>query len=145
ELSEPKLLLGDARRLERIATLDLGIPVVEFESGFHDLVTYAPDAPLPTHPIEEDDPALILFTSGTTGRSKGALISHRGLVGFVQVNMCNGAIKARAAALANPDAAPPAAAAGFAGQNVTLLTAPMFHVSGLFAGVIMGLSTGGRL
>ena len=145
ELSEPKLLLGDARRLERLEGLDLGIPVVEFETGFEALVDYAPDAPMPSHPIAEDDPALILFTSGTTGRSKGALISHRGLVGFVQVNMCNGAVKARAAALAAPDSAPPAAAAGFAGQNVTLLTAPMFHVSGLFAGVIMGLSTGGRL
>jgi acyl-CoA synthetase (AMP-forming)/AMP-acid ligase II len=142
ELSEPALLIGDARRLERVAGLDLGIPELEIESAFGALLAHAPGAPLPETPIDEDDPALILFTSGTTGRAKGALVSHRGLLGFVQVNLCNGAARARAAALANPDAPP---AVGFAGQNVTLLTSPMFHVSGLMAGVIMGLATGGRL
>jgi len=27
------------------------------------------------------DPAMIIYTSGTTGQPKGALISHRGLLG----------------------------------------------------------------
>jgi acyl-CoA synthetase (AMP-forming)/AMP-acid ligase II len=147
ELTAPKLLVGDAKRLERAKSLDLGgATVLEIERDWAELAAYAPDAPLPDTPIAEDDPAIILFTSGTTGRSKGALISHRSLIGFVQTIMSNGMARARMAALQAqalgqepPPAAPPA------GQTVTLLTAPMFHVSGLFAGVLMGLPMGVRM
>jgi long-chain acyl-CoA synthetase len=148
DLSEPSLLIGDARRLERLAGLRdgggaaLAIPVVEIESGFPALVAHAPGAALPDHPIDEDDPGLILFTSGTTGRAKGALVSHRGLVGFVQVNVCNGAVRARGSALAGLGPAAPAVAPP---QTTTLLTSPMFHVSGLFGGVILGLDVGMKL
>jgi long-chain acyl-CoA synthetase len=147
ELTTPKLLIGDTKRLERAKGLDLGgCTVLTLEEDWAGLVGHAPDAALPDTPIAEDDPAVILFTSGTTGRSKGALISHRGLVGFVQTIMSNGMARARMAALQaealgqEPPAVPPPA-----GQTVTLLTAPMFHVSGLFAGVLMGLATGMRM
>jgi long-chain acyl-CoA synthetase len=147
ELTTPKLLVGDAKRLERTKGLDLGgTTVVELERDWPSLAAHAPDASLPDTPIAEDDPAIILFTSGTTGRSKGALISHRALIGFVQTIMSNGMARARMAALqAQALGQEPPAPATPAGQTVTLLTAPMFHVSGLFAGVLMGLPTGLRL
>ena len=53
------------------------------ESGFDELLRAA-DAELPSDPIDEDDPAVILYTSGTTGRPKGALASQRCIIGFVQ-------------------------------------------------------------
>jgi acyl-CoA synthetase (AMP-forming)/AMP-acid ligase II len=140
DLTAPTIVFGDARRLERVAHIDLGAPVVEFETEFEALATHAPAAVLPSTPIDEDDPAVILFTSGTTGRAKGAVVSHRGLVGFVQVNFCNGAVKARAAQLQGMPPAPVPT-----GPTVTLLTSPMFHVSGLFAGIILGLASGMRL
>jgi long-chain acyl-CoA synthetase len=141
ELSEPKLLIGDARRLERVRDLPLEVPLVEIETDFPALVAHAPGAELPDQPIDEDDPALILFTSGTTGRSKGALISHRGLIGFVQVVMASGAVRMRSAMLAGTAPAPSTPPA----PATTLLLSPMFHVSGLFAGIIMGLAVGMRL
>ncbi|HUP75111.1 MAG TPA: class I adenylate-forming enzyme family protein [Acidimicrobiales bacterium] len=140
DLTSPTIVFGDAPRLARVAQIDLGATVVEFEQEFETLAGYAPSAELPATPIDEDDPAVILFTSGTTGRSKGAVVSHRGLVGFVQVNFCNAAVKARAAQLQGVAPAP-----STSGPNITLLTSPMFHVSGMFAGIILGLASGMRL
>ena len=134
ELTQPKVVVGDARRLERVASVDLGATIVQFGDEFDALASRHAGAALPDTPIDEDDAAVILFTSGTTGRAKGAVVSHRGLVGFVQVTFCNAAVKAR---MAPAPAAP--------GPTVTLLTSPMFHVSGLFAGVILGLASGMRM
>ena len=138
ELTQPKVVVGDARRLERVASVDLGATIVEFGPEFDALASRYAGAALPDTPIDEDDAAVILFTSGTTGRAKGAVVSHRGLVGFVQVTFCNAAVKTRMAQPATEPAPP-------AGPPVTLLTSPMFHVSGLFAGVILGLASGMRM
>lgn len=133
-LAEPKLLVGDEKRLARLEGSDPGIPVLRIEHDFPALLE-GEDAALPNQPIAEDDPTLILFTSGTTGRSKGALISHRGLVGFVQVTQAMGFYTMlRKGALPTPGAGPPN----------TLITSPLFHVSGLFGGCILNLALGAK-
>ncbi len=139
-LSQPRLLIADRKRLERARREDLrGIAVVEMETQFAELERFAPGAALPTTPLAEGDPAVILFTSGTTGRAKGAVNTHRGIVGFVQANFLSGAERMLAAAGSGAPAPVPA------GQNVTLGAPPLFHLSGLYGTTVMGLATGSKI
>ena len=135
--SEPVLLIGDRQRLARIEG-DPGVPVVEIESDFAALETHAPDAALPDDPIPEDAPAAILYTSGTTGRPKGAVTSHRGVLGFVQTNLARAVEGMLLAARQGVTGGPPPV------QTCTLVTVPLFHMSGLFAMAVMMLATGGK-
>jgi acyl-CoA synthetase (AMP-forming)/AMP-acid ligase II len=133
-LAEPSLLIGDEKRLARLGGGDPGVPTLVIERDFASL-EQADDSALPDHPIEEDDPALILFTSGTTGRPKGALISHRGLVGFIQCTQAGGFHRMLTTGAAPDPNAPPACA---------LMTVPLFHVSGLFSGCMLNLALGSK-
>lgn len=128
--AEPKLLVADAKRVARLEGEPPGVPLVRVDD-FAGLETYALDAGLPDTPIAEDDPAVILYTSGTTGRPKGAVNTHRNIAAFVSLNFFGGA---RTMMLH-----PPAPGARPACQ---LMTNPLFHVSGLHAGAIMLLAGG---
>jgi acyl-CoA synthetase (AMP-forming)/AMP-acid ligase II len=134
ELAEPDLLFGDRARLERVADRETGIPTVVFEEEFDDYRGHAPEASLPDGPIAEDDVAAIMFTSGTTGRPKGAMVSHRNFIAFLQMNFCNGGLRY----LRNPPTPEQAALPPLVGINSN----PLFHVSGFQAGALMGPATG---
>ncbi len=73
---------------------------------------------------KEDDLALLVYTSGTTGRAKGAMLTHGNL----------GAIAAQLNA-----------AWRWTSADALLLTLPLFHVHGLCAGVNGTLAAGARL
>ena len=135
ELSEPELLIADRGRLARLEGRDLGIKTVVIEDGFESYLDFDREAPLPDHPIAEDDLAAIMFTSGTTGRPKGAMMSHRNFIAFLMLSFLNGATRA----LTHPPAAPAA------GPVVSIMSSPLFHVSGFQAGALMGPATGMKL
>jgi len=131
--SQPKLLIGDRKRLSRIAGDQHGLPVVEMESDLPGLCSGSADPP--EVDIDEDAPACILYTSGTTGRAKGAVLSHRSMVASVGLQTLNGAATRIASGATDAPSGPPC----------TLLTTPLFHVSGLNAGVVMMLSIGAKV
>ncbi len=75
-------------------------------------------------PCTADDIAAILYTSGTTGRSKGAMLSH-------------GNLSSNTMALHE--------AWGFRPDDVLLHALPLFHTHGLFVALNLMLYNGGRL
>ena len=129
--TRPTLLVADARRLARLEGVDPGMAVVVIEDDFADLIDFAPDAPLPDVPIDEDQPALLQFTSGTTGRPKAAVMSHRSVVAFVQVVAFLGAAQAAPVGTTTPGPARP-----------RLAVFPMFHISGLQSSSVTPMVTG---
>ena len=128
ELVEPKLVIGDAKRLAKVPS---EITAVDVEQ-LRELVDH-PDG-TPADPVidgDENDPALIVFTAGTTGLPKGATLAHRSWIATLHQTL---AVSRRLPhALADDDP-------GF----VSLLTGPLFHIGGLHA---LGLAfiTGGTL
>jgi acyl-CoA synthetase (AMP-forming)/AMP-acid ligase II len=140
--SAPKLLIGDRKRLERVAGVDLGVRVLEIESEFGALELHTPNAALPNTPIAEDDRAVILYTSGTTGRPKGAVGTHRAIIGFFQGANANGLANAMIEFEERGEEFPLAAPRP---QMVVLATSPMFHLSGLYAQIVLQLAGGGKL
>jgi acyl-CoA synthetase (AMP-forming)/AMP-acid ligase II len=136
---EPKVLVADRKRIERLDG-NAGVPVVSMEDDFAELEAYAPDArfadaPFDTVRVEEDDPAIILYTSGTTGRPKGAINTHRNMASYLMLNFYNGAKAAMLAPAPGPDDSPPL-------PPCQLVSSPLFHVSGLHSAAVMMLATG---
>jgi acyl-CoA synthetase (AMP-forming)/AMP-acid ligase II len=114
ELTAPAVLFGDEVRLERLAEVGIqGTPMLHVEGD---------GVPLPDVLIDEDDPFMILFTSGTTGRPKGATLTHRNLV-----HMGSAMAYGRAVTMILNDVPPPAPDAP---PPASICATPFFHISG---------------
>ncbi len=87
-------------------------------------------------PVEPDDEALVVFTSGTSGAPKGVSLTNRNLMTGVQNMLLAGAL----AAMRREGAAPPRAS----GRPATLLLSPLSHISGL-SQVLLSYFTSGAL
>ena len=126
ELTQPKVVFGDEPRLARLAEVGAldqsGAPVVLLDD-LQQMVSERsePERRLPDVPIAEDDPFMILFTSGTTGRPKGATLSHRNLIAMAGLSPLSRAVDTvRSGVAPLPPPSPPAVVA----------VSPFFHISG---------------
>jgi fatty-acyl-CoA synthase len=118
ESARPQLLFCD----------ELSAPLLQGRKGVESLLAFTAASgavpPLHEHTRDPDRPSLLLFTSGTSGKAKGVLLSERNLL---------------------------QAAANFSmltavdGSSRFLCEAPMFHVIGLVANVRPVLQLGGSI
>jgi len=118
-----RLAVADDRRRDRLPD---GLPCLDLRS----LVDAGPAEPEPgpwSATAAEDDPAIVLFTSGTTSFPKGATLTQGNLL----ANLQN--LLAVARRLPGESADRPA--------SVTLMTMPLFHIGGiqqLFTAIVSG-------
>ncbi len=91
----------------------------------------------PTDEIDEDDPFVILYTSGTTGRPKGCITTHRGTITQVMGILLQGMVSA---ALGEPSPLP-----ADGSQPTSLMTAPLFHVAGIHTGLCTAMAAGAKV
>ena len=109
-----------------------GIPVYAVSTGSEPLPTgvrpfadlLEPDAPSTLHPCSSDDTAVILYTSGTTGRPKGAELTH------FQLYM-NGTVSG--------------ALCGVQADTISLAVLPLFHVFGMSSVLNAAVSHGASI
>ncbi|HQN50111.1 MAG TPA: class I adenylate-forming enzyme family protein [Phenylobacterium sp.] len=145
--SGSKIAIMDAERYERLKEHLPNCPDLkrvyvsrEMEEIAHPLVTTVesvlggandwiklPDQAVPAVDLVPDDDATIFYTSGTTGKPKGALATHRGVNSNIMSGGCAGAraFLRRGEAPPQPDPNAP--------QRSTLLSVPFFHATGCFA------------
>jgi len=146
------LLFADAERADRLlphlGKLDLRDAIAvrserEPESPlkrFEEVIGRAePDASLPEVAIDPDDDATIFYTSGTSGKPKGALGTHR--------NMCTNVVslmfaQARAALRRGEE---PAAPGSEAEQGASLISVPFFHATGCHSILVASMLIGSKL
>ena len=128
--AKPALVLCRPASLEAVAALaqKLGLPAVESlganrDGGFAERIDAEPSE-YATVPRAGDDLAAILYTSGTTGRSKGAMLTHDNLASN---------------ALALVDVW------RFTSADVLIHALPVFHTHGLFVATNVALMSGATM
>ncbi|MBT8460682.1 MAG: malonyl-CoA synthase [Litoreibacter sp.] len=127
--AEPRVAICDPASEAALGPMarDKGIELLTLDgAGGGTLAEGAATAPdeFATVPREPDDLAAILYTSGTTGRSKGAMLSQDNL-------------------LSNTEAL--VETWRFTSDDVLLHALPIFHAHGLFVAVNVLLRVGGRM
>lgn len=98
-----------------------------------------PTLPYPEITLEPDDNATLFFTSGTTGRARGALGTHRNMMSNIMAN----AVTVARAELRRGSAEPPCDTHN--GQLSFLVSVPLFHASGCHGSLSIGLFSGAKL
>jgi fatty-acyl-CoA synthase len=100
-----------------------GLPGRHVTAGeYEDLLASGSPQPI-DEPVSQDDVCLIMYTSGTTGRPKGAMLTHANLI-WNTVNLL--------------------VDVPLAHDEVTLVSAPLFHIAALAQTLIPTVLKGGR-
>jgi len=119
------------------SSLPQGVTALEAVIGCWSDWSSLPDAPVPDVAPTPEDEVCILFTSGTTGEPKGALMTHRNIMS----SFPSGSFGTARNALRHRGALPAPRDRGFA----LLLSVPFFHANGCFIQLVPAMLYGGKL
>ena len=139
-LADCAIVLADETRVSRMAgLLRPGTQVIPFThthpaGAFAALGDAPADTPLPMPGA--DDPATILFTSGSTGGPKGALSDHRAMVQAPLNFLAQSLVGLELAVMQGM--APPR-------QHASLMAVPLFHVTALITLLLQSFPIGRKL
>ena len=125
--------LAEASPHPKVARLE---DVIGPVNGWKDL----PDLPLPEVELGPEEDATILYTSGTTGRPKGALGTHRNMTSNIGAGGISAVRNFLRAGQPLPESDPHKLP-----QRVTLLVVPFFHATGLSATLGPTMNAGGKI
>ncbi|ABE36664.1 AMP-binding enzyme family protein [Paraburkholderia xenovorans LB400] len=127
ETVRPTLVISDRAR-ERFGPGDAGF--ISF-SELRPFVEAGEELPLDLTPVDEEWPAWVIFSSGTTGHAKGVVMSHRSVIANIQnVLTLTGRL---------PSELPPSHRG-----TVSLVSMPLFHLAGIQIS-LMSMLSGGKL
>jgi long-chain acyl-CoA synthetase len=157
--SGTKVAIVDAERLQRIfehlpscpdltrvfasrLTEDVAHPLVrplEDVTGRVNDWHKLPDRPLPAVDLDPDDDATLFYTSGTTGKPKGALGTHRNSTSTLVAYPYSAARSfiRRGEPVPAPDPTAP--------QKSSLLSIPLFHTTGCQASLASSMARGSKI
>ncbi|MBF9034933.1 AMP-binding protein [Rhodobacterales bacterium HKCCE2091] len=118
----PRIFVCNPARVETLAPVAAGAGIRTLDAAGRGSLTDSLPAPLPA-PVARgpEDLAAILYTSGTTGRSKGAMLSHR-------------ALRSNSRTLAD--------LWRFTDTDVLIHALPIYHTHGLFVATNVALLSG---
>ena len=150
EDSGSRVLICDERRWELVKHLPDVLPALEQvyvigtdtpaagAAPFTELEAGGDPGGFPSVDVDEDDIAGIFYTSGTTGKPKGATITHRQTLANLQNLFLLGTVQVM------QGSAPPAELSGRA-QAASLLIVPLFHTTGCHSTMVLNYASGGKL
>ncbi len=99
-----------------------------------------PDADIPAAEVGPDDDATIMYTSGTTGKPKGALATHRAIIS----NVFNG-MACQSRHFVRQGQSPPARDPLKDPPRIPLLAIPFFHATGAFSNLVPAIMNADKI